>query len=407
MSDLDDLPLELFERILLRHLDLCEVIRLRAVCRRWCVYIDNFSVTSLFLSELAADHIEDKRRLVVSRFEQNFIQTPQFDVFFDNFGTSLLSHLQHFRAANLNLQSACNAKSRSSAFVLVLNSFEQLQSLVLVRIESLDYQIQLTMPYLRTVHIEELSGLKNLTLDAPRLRKVKIWFNSFVFYLNVVHPGSVESIELDFYNRCLDRGGFRNLRLLYCECLTEINENFLLGLDRLQAIHLSGDYDSLRSLHSQKERLGLEQLKIYYHGLQLGRPSDFIDFPHYILDETVIVGMIQNYWRLAEHLLYTSINYSFIEKFALRMPVDFWARFVNVKALYVFNRLASELQFLNFLTNFENLVKLEFANQKQSQQLFNHLPHYCQSVQQLVIAFGSNLSLEFVFKVSFSEIVLI
>ena len=395
MTGLNELPLELFEKILLGHLRLIEILRLRAVSRRWCVFIDNFSVTSLFFSELAIDHIEDKQRLVVGRFVRNYIKTCKFEAFFGQFGASILNHLKHFRACNLNM------KNRSPDFVRVLNSFDQLEQLALIRIECLDWQIKLVMPCLRTCHIEELSGLKNLTLDAVRLAIIKIYFNSFVFHLNLEHSESVDSIELDFYNRCLDRGGFRNLRLLYCECLTEISETFLLGLQRLKEVHLSGDFESLRSLHRQRSEFGRNSLKIFYHGLELdGSPNDYAEFPHSsaVLDEIVIGCMIANYWRLAQQLPYSAINFSFIEKFVLKMPVDFWPRFVNLKSIYVFNKLHNELRFLNFLTNFDDLVKLEFSAGRQSQQLFDHLPYYCQSIQSLVIAFGSNLNLEFVFK---------
>ena len=114
MDDLPELP---FEKVL-SYLSLEEVIKPRAVSRRWCKMTDSFRVGSLCYSRDQKGFIWGKRRLVSGAFAQNFISSTRFASFFSTFGPSILSNLKRLRLCFVRLN-----EEDTMAFPEFLNSF--------------------------------------------------------------------------------------------------------------------------------------------------------------------------------------------------------------------------------------------------------------------------------------------
>lgn len=385
-TSFESLPFEMFRRIL-SYSDLQEILRLRAVCKKWCVYIDNFSLTSLFFSEYRRDCLLDKDRLT-NGFAQNFIQSPRFEWFFHNFTTTLFSSLRRLRVYGLDVQ------GRSPAFVKVLNSFNQLQDLTIIEVENLHQEIQLNLPSLQNVRFEQLSGIERLVLIAPNLSKIKIFFDDHMFALNFVHTESIESIELDRFVSDLYKMKLRNLKTFYCAQIREISETFLADIPRLEAIHLNDNDASLISLYRQKYKYHHCHLKIYYKSLSF----DQLDQLDHLNSQRNIVSCMTKYpSRLAEQLpLFDRLFYGEIESILPKLDQQFWRQFTRLSWVLISSKVADDQQFLEFLGKFDSIVKLSFLFQPQSADLFGRLNEYCPSVQQLRLVVR-NLDLGFVF----------
>ena len=78
MCDLPDLP---FEKVL-SYLPLEDLLRVRAVSKRFYLKINRFRVRSLCFSKEKRDYIEVNHRLVVGEFTQNLISSSRFESFF-------------------------------------------------------------------------------------------------------------------------------------------------------------------------------------------------------------------------------------------------------------------------------------------------------------------------------------
>ena len=111
--DLPELPLEK----MLSYLSLEDLIKSRAVSRRWHKTIDSFKVKSLCYSSHPSGFIFGKSRLVSGAFARNFISSTRFASFFNTFGQTILSNLKHLRLCDLHL-----GEENEKAFFQVLNS---------------------------------------------------------------------------------------------------------------------------------------------------------------------------------------------------------------------------------------------------------------------------------------------
>lgn len=102
INDLPELP---FEKIL-GYLSLNDLIRSRAVSRRWRSTIDGFRAKSLCFSELQITEvrfIREKNWLADGEFAQNFIGLSKFRSFFQAFRKTIFCNLKHLRLCDLSL----------------------------------------------------------------------------------------------------------------------------------------------------------------------------------------------------------------------------------------------------------------------------------------------------------------
>lgn len=385
MDDLPDLP---FVQVL-GHLGLPDLIRCRAVSKRWHQKIDSIRVSSLFFSEWPKGHIVNKSRLVVAEFVHNYISTPEFEWFFGQFGGSLLSQLAHLRVCDLCLN------RRSPAFIAIVNSFGgSLKCLDLVRVESLcqgsESNFELNLPNLQRIRLEH-SEISGLTLNAPRLAELKAWYLG-ESRLAIVHGESLESVLAD--KEYFDVRELKNLQFFSCRVLVDVGDTLLAELEQLKEIHLNGDENALKRLHGQKRSYSRTHLKIFYLGLctdsAFGDIGDSLngDSPsgNPGLNEALLNRMLANYSTLAGELpLYQHLDYSEIEPAFSRVPTEFWARLTNLEKIYVNKPVRNVEHFLSFLRNCDKNVRTLIFYRSHPQRLFDQLLVHCQTVQFLEI----------------------
>ena len=378
LNDLPELP---FERVL-NHLSLRDRLRLSAVSRSCHAKIANSRVKSLCFSKHPAGFIFGKNRWVSGAFAENFISSTRFESFFKAFGHSVLSNLKHLRFCDLNLD-----LENKTAFARTVNSFGQLEQLDIIRAKcSSKRNFRLSLPMLISIHLEDLHGVKQLILDAPRLREIKLMDSSPFFpstaRLELVHGESVERVTAH-RRGYLTVKKLKNLKYLSFRHSRKLDSAFLSDLKQLQEIHV--DY-GVSELFKQKQRYGRDNLKIYLYGWLMNGPDDptvrcsDLDY----LSQMEIDHMAANPSRLADVIPFrTFLSYGYIDRIAPDLEVNVLKRFTQLTALQV-RWIVSDIQrFLDLLKVLQNIVNLEFF-QGQPQQLFDRLPDYC-AVQRLAI----------------------
>ena len=379
MNNLPDLP---FEKIL-SHLSLEERIKLSAVSRVWYKMANNFKAKSLCYSERPSSSIEGNARLVGDAFAQNFISSPKFFAFFYTFSSSILTNLKHLRLCDVSL----NENDRT-AFVSSLNSFNQLEELGLFRLNyhagsNMKSDLELNLPMLASIQFEYLYGIEKLTLNAPRLLKIKL-VDCFSFLrLALVHPESVESLATDQLAH-IPAEKLKNLKYFYGGYYLQIDSKLLSTLEQLKEIHL-GDKDKVLKFFEAKHHYGRTDLKIYLFGLLLNGPEDSII--HLDLDYTevtTIEHLAKNPSKLAEEIpFYNFIPYNAIELLATGLENNFLNRFPDLDSVYVSSPVANIERFLSFLKNLDHITELYFQS-GQPQELFERLAEHC-AVQELTV----------------------
>ena len=384
---LNDLPVLPFEQIL-SQLSLEDQIRSREVSRRWRKTIDSFEVNSLFYSTFPLVSIIQRSRLVSGeRFAQNFICSPRFETL----GKMIFSNLKHLRLYGLSV----NAENGTS-FTQLLSSFGQLEELDLIQFNSSfknvhfrspSLELELNLPTLHSIQLEDVNGIKKLTLDTPRLKNIKIWNYEYVrhFYrywylsLELVHAESVERLFVDQMGRiAVER--LKNLRYLCCRrhSYSQLNDStFLSHLKQLQQIHLYNIRDARIIVH-QKEHYLRVDLEVYIFGLLLNGPDD----PAFrtIRDrftEATFRFLAENQSKPSNEIpFYARLQYDKIETIPTELAFDFLNRFTDLNYIIVARRVQDIQRFLDLLKSFPKVTRLRFMI-RERQDLFDRLHEHC------------------------------
>ena len=390
MDDLPELP---FEKVL-SYLSLKDRLKARTVSRGWRNKFNMDPVKSLCYSSRSSDFIWQKSRWVSGAFAKNFISSSRFASFFDIYGQTILSCLKHLRLCNIHV-----TEGDRTAFASTLNSLNQLKKLDIIQ-GKCDLQFNLNLPMLTSLQLENVSGIVKLTLDAPRLREVKLldhWqFTGHQKDLRVeiVHGESVERLFIDIWEYT-EVKNLKNLQHLYIVHLSEFETDtvptFLSSLHQLKEIH-TNDPRNVSELFMQKRQFGRADLKIYLKGLLLNGPGDpavhallYIYCEYQEPGKESFVYLAENPLRLADEIrFYQFLCYSWIENLAFGLEVDLLRRFVHLEHLIVRDRVQDIPRFLDLLKNFERIVELWFDRDQQPQDLYDRLPEYC-AVQRLIL----------------------
>ena len=384
MDELPELP---FKQVL-SYLNLKDRLNARAVSRAWRNTFDRYPVNTLCYSSRSSDFIFQKSRWVSGAFAQNFINSNRFAMFFDSFvqnsqGQTILSSLKHLRLCKLNL-----TEGDRTTFVRTLDSFRQLEELDIIEAR-LDQQdvVNLNLPMLTSLQLENVDGIEKLTLEAPRLREVNILECSYDLKVEIVHSESIERLLVDWliYTEVKK---LKNLQYLYVKHYPTIDSTLLSSLQQLKEVH-TNDPDDVSWLFEQKQRLGRADLKIYICGLLLNGPDDqainaLNGTSSSYLNEEWLVCLAENRPRLADLIpFYRQLHYSAIVVIAPGLEVDLLKGFTNLKQVIIDGQVQDTQRFLNLLKNRESIALLWFKCD-QLQDLFDQLPEHC-TVQQLIL----------------------
>lgn len=380
---MEQLSVDLFQGIL-SHLELSEQIQLRRVCKDWMRKIDSMEKRLTISSASKQASYEYGLNLV-----QDHIRAATIDTVLGLLKKPILSNLKSLCVYKLDVE------KKSGPFCKAL-SFDQLDELTISCIENLDKHVELRLPNLRRVFIGYLRA-KKITLDAPKLKDVKIRFGKGHFDFEFVHP-SVECIELDKFSKSLESAELKkNLQRLYCQEIADVGDEFLKGFEKLEELHFNRKLQAFGVLFNQKKNYNCVNLKIYFNGLRVDSLNEFEgwfnsgfmddDFGE-IFSVKLIDLYIQNYSRLANRLpFYTGLSYQRIEDRVPRLPSDFFRRLVNVNGVATSKQVKSVKDYLNFLrANFKNLAQLGVLYELPPQIFFNLLPRCVPSIRSIMIS---------------------
>ena len=378
MESLPDLP---FEQVL-SYLSLKELIKCRAVSRNWNNKVDSFRVKTLCYSEDASGFIYQKGRLINGQFAQNFISSRKFQLFFKYFSRSILANLKHLRFCDLGF-----TKEDAETFAPTLNSFGQLQKLDIINLNySSDWnsvpEFDLNLPMLHSIQLDKVFGVEKLqvTLNSPKLKKVKL-LESFL-RLDIVHYESVEKLISDSMDYIAVKK-FKNLKYLYTDSYEKLDSTFLPALPQLKEIHVIYS-NNISQLFEQKQN-GRADLKIFFFGVLVNGPDDpGMRFYFYFHERETFVHLAENPSKLADEIPNRCrLNYEAIERVVAGLENNFVARLTDLNEVRVGDPVKDVQRFLDFLTNFDNIVHLKFSC-AQPQDLFDRLPEHS-AVQWLEI----------------------
>ena len=384
VETIDDLPEPLLERVL-SYLSLGDLIKLRALSQGWFQRINSFKVKSLCFSEHPRGFMHRKHQLVSGVFAQNFISSSEFKCFFDTFGRSILSNLKQLRLCKLNLNNKENVKS----FSRTLSSLGQLEG----GLEELGFfgfggeqdkpavEFELRLPMLTSLQLEEVYVIRKLTVDAPRLRKVRLLECSYDLKLVITNVQSIERLLIQDL-RCTEVKNLKSLKFLYILHCSTIDPTLLFGLKQLKQIHLF-HFKDVESIFNQKQRYGRAELKVYLRGYLLNSPGDpAIRYLTSDRNEGDLVQLATNLSRLADEIPFnTHLPYSAIERVNPKLAIKLLRRFTVLNFISAEEPVRDIERFLNLLKNVPNIVMLEFSGH-QPQELYDRLPEYC-TVQKL------------------------
>ena len=400
MDELPELP---FEQVLC-YLSLEELIKARAVSRRWYHRINSFPVKTLCYSGYPIGCIGENNRWVSGVFGQNFISSTRFATFFDTFGQTILSSLKHLRLCGLCLREGDHAVH--AVFPCILNSFSQLEQLDIFSVEfNNHYVLSLNLPMLTILELRETRGMKKLTLDARRLREVKLLGGYRTkLRVEIVHGESVERLLTDRLES-INVKNLKNLQYLCADYLSTIDygssvdRTLVSSLQKLKEIHLQSKWNA-SNLFGQKQRSGRANLKIYLRGLLLNGPDDLatnaLEISCEFLQRKSLACLAENRSRLADQIpFYRSLHYSAIEGVASGLEVDIVKRCNELSEVTVDSPVHDTQRFFGLLMNCKNIVELDIRGD-QPQDLFDRLPEYC-AVQSLILR-GSPSDLAFLFR---------
>ena len=386
LNDLPDLP---FEKIL-SYLILEDLLKSRAVSRRWCKMIDGFRTKSLCFSGCQSGFMLGKTRLVSGGFDCQFISSPRLESFFCTFGPSILASLKHLRLCELYLNFG-----KMTALDQALCSFKQLQELDIIDCGYLnDLQLELQLPTIHVLRLEYLNGVRKLALYAPKLRRMTVLNCPSSLRLDVVHGESVEWLVTDQFEPTTMKK-LKNLQYLYLAGYVDYRQysgidsiRFLISFEQLKEVHLS-DCDGVREFFERKKR-NRPKLKIYLCGLLLNGPDDYNQTDegnkkmNGYLDKKVFAHLAENQSRLAAEMPFCeSLPYDAVERVSAETEMNIVKRMTGLSEIRIDRPVQNVQRFLGLLKNFRNIVKLEFYAD-QPQELFDRLSDYC-GVQQLTM----------------------
>ena len=273
IKTIDELPELTFERIL-SYVSLEDRLKLRFVSRSWYHRINSFKVNKLCFSLCPGGFIWGKGQWIRGAFAQNLIGSLRFQAFFATFGPTILSNLKHLLLCDLN----CLQPETMAALIQALNSSVQLEeldifALSLHTISDRLSAFQMNLPNLRSIRLEQVFLIGKLTVDAPRLREVRLLICDRL-NLVILNGESIERFLTDKLEYT-EVKNLKNMQYFYNGDRSAIDPKLLSSLNQLKEFHTM-DLGQVANLFEQKRRYVLTHLKIYLWGLLLDGPEDSV-----------------------------------------------------------------------------------------------------------------------------------
>ena len=276
--------------------------------------------------------------------------------------------------------------------------------------------INLNLPNLQVFSYCTKSGSGNLIIDFSKLNVLCFKDKRENLNLDVYHPDSIIHLETDLNGEKLKV--FKNVKYLKAYNYETIDESILSNLPNLKEFDFHQDIsasvfsfsfiridhikDCLRRFMNQKRSLKLNELKVFFIGIQLVDNADEINFDgsRQFIDENSEKILMTSYKRLKDNLTFIhEINYSNIFVGVTEIPNDFLKKFNNLSTVRSHRRIVNEEQFLLFLKNIKNLKRLHLLYQNLSQSIYDRLSVSCSLILfELIEEEGHQLNFDFIAK---------
>ena len=295
-----------------------------------------------------------------------------------------------------------------------LNSLDRLVHLEIVysKIMNITENNVLRLPMLEILNLY-WSGYDNkILIDSTKLQRLKLHRNS----VELVHPESITYLEVEYYNCCKKfLPSCTNLEHFYCCGLDSdldsfnLNEfNLIKNLPKLKSIHFDQPKETFVSLINEKKRLN-KDLEIYFSNFKFDelpdelpnelpaeRSDGYIDE---LLEDHLHSYYAKHYSRLADNCPFVeSINYSLLEIYFDKIPVNFMKRFVDLTEFIVKKNINNLDQLIRVLEECKTITSLELHSSL-GQHFFDfHLYDQCPNIRKLEICDARLLNFEFIFK---------
>ena len=255
---MDRLPFELYFPII-RHLDLNDLIQVRAVCRKFRDAVQDFKIRELVM-------LSRHQR----RTRGNWIHTVQpYDLSYS------ISNEERFRrlvdACIINFSFLKRAKVNWLSELL--NDFRKLEHLeVECDLYSKNANFKLALPELKTFRVErscyQFPAPFVAELETPKLRDVFFGFDAVLEYFKFNYPLAVAYLRTTYFFEGIAE--FRNLEtfeIFYCK---DLKIDFLVNLPRLTAVKvLMRKPYSLEFELPKLDELKRANFRLYHLGIEL------------------------------------------------------------------------------------------------------------------------------------------
>ena len=271
---MDQLPFEIKAKIV-NSLSTSEAIKLRRLSKDWKALVDrHFKIRYVFISNVnnksfhkyyGSDEIVDCQFIDGKKFSSSTIQWNQ-------------SCFANLKRLSVKVNFWTELKSDH-----LLGQLDQLKQLEHLEFGGQHFNIEgkhrLRLPNLKCFKTKRIHYFSTkdpneptvLSIDAPKLQKLRLDCSSTVRHLKFVHPSSVQCLESSFFAD--EFVSFTNLKFLFfsldeCQLDKIIKRNFLKKLPSLQKVY-TGSEHIFEQLNRQKNKLQRTDLRLFLDGINL------------------------------------------------------------------------------------------------------------------------------------------
>lgn len=349
------------------------------VCKKWYFIVTNSKLRNLVIAQ---DHLPLNEKwsftwnqvncaCSIVDLNLNFIETQlKRDIF---------SNLKSLYLYTINLSYL------TSSFIECLNRLQFLERLEISFI-LLNKIKTLNLFNLQVFSVKKVHG-NLLILNTPKLSKLRIQ-SANCNNLKFIFPETIEYLDCAEFEIILNK--FKNLKILFCLDMIDINNDLLINLIKLEEVHFERNHFTFYNLVNQKRIFNRTNLDIYYQGLKSG---DYLEqnlnFGSDSLNEANIQIYLNNYSNVANQLTFIKyINYNCWElndSISPGIPEDFIRKFVCLNGIWVTHQVNNELKFIDFLKNCSNYSFLKLNYSQLTQAFYSQLPTLCPTIKNLEI----------------------
>ena len=382
---LDNLPYELYQ-ILLKFVDLEDLLELRSVCKKLNQIISEFKIEEMIFSDL--DYHNDFNWFYINRpmYYKNMIDISTLFLL----STSLIN-VQHLKCLCID-----NIETNELFDLDKLNKFKQLEHLTL-KLELPKFKEikkRLSLPNLKSLSLycQSFTNEKiEIAIETSKLRALNLNDHLDLSYFKFIHPLTINYLKLNYYESYIEI--FKNLEYLECSNVFDKGSILLSAFSNLKEIKIRWSIPIfLPALLTEISRLERET-KVYLKGVELKTGEEFNGYNN----QNELDFQMNHYRTLSRNLDYDNlINYSKLMELVSVIPEDFFRKYINIQKVQTDKKVENQDNLIKFIKKCSNLRELSLRNSKLNQSFYDELHLIC-SLIDLRIDEDTDLKLNFEF----------